>query len=411
MLAPLTPVDTKISSLLFLYSIMPSKVEPSTLRDAMYGANPEDSDTTMYSDEDAASVPDYDVTLPAAPLTEEDMQYFAVGWMASLNNKEQDGTMDTSTDENRLCAWRYFKTTNIITLDKTTPTQNNVWESRATRGTLSSTTMERRRRTLAQRFKCVPLTTSSLFFQECLKIATPEQRGAKLLQLQEAELTVGWYGSLRADTVFVTPLPSTPFECSLVEGRQVAWRYYVRTNLIDTDTTTPKQNLFIAARVKRGPLSKRSIQQRIRSLTTHFNGTRGASFWSNVCDANFHLDVVKCASPDKTKDLLLQYQQEDRQICRAREERKQAMIVKRQSNIAFYANVAVVEALLLKKNLYFGQRKRVFKYMAIKKYNPVQDLTLDSTFFKECVQVNSTKGASSEQKVEYVQAVGSHVSF
>jgi hypothetical protein len=204
--------------------VSPNKVSPDELRNDLY-----DSDTTMYSEEDAASVADLSLnsSIPESKLTEDEINYFNYGWQVSLHlgsssgssNSEEstfldsskepvstastgksDTMMDTSIDENRLCQWKYFVKTDIITVDKTTSKQKEIWKLRDEKGKLASKTILNRRRKLAKRFNCA--LPNETFFQECLKVASPEERDAKLLALQESELTVGWYGSLREDRVY-----------------------------------------------------------------------------------------------------------------------------------------------------------------------------------------------------------------
>jgi hypothetical protein len=248
--------------------------------------------------------------------------------------------MDTSIDENRLCQWKYFVKTDIITVDKTTSKQKEQRKKKKDTSKKKKAKKKKKRRKLAKRFNCA--LPNETFFQECLKVASPEERDAKLLALQESELTVGWYGSLREDRVYKNGLPTNEFDCTLVEGRDAVWRYYTSNDIIATDKTTKKQNALIEARLKRGPLAKNIIQHRIRSLTKHF-GVRCEAFWSSVSEKTFHEDVIKVALPENRLTLLKTYQQKDEADSIAREERKKEIILKRQSKIAFYSNTSLVK--------------------------------------------------------------------
>ena len=388
-----TVLDTKAP----MSIIVPDKVDPMTLRTEIYDG---DSDTTMYSEDDAASLADSYVSsrLPEEGLTDVEMSFYQNFW--SAQKEDGSSTMNTALDEHRLCQWKYFNKTNIVAEDKTSTQQDQVWKQRNEKPLAKNKKVARVHR-LSKRFQCAVPPTA--FFQECLKVARPEDKSDKLAQLQALELSVGWTGSLRADQVHDT-LPSTPFECSLIEGREVAWDV-LAIDIFAQDQTTPVQEATIAARLKRGPLSKYRVQHRIRQLATHFNGKRCERFWSNVTEKNFNEDSVKVALPENRAALLVQYQEKDAADALLKEARTQKMIAKRQSNISFYSNRSSVEELLKKKHMYFTTMASTqnFKFLQTKTSNANQALTLDASFFVTGLRMKkntvvATAGTTGETK-------------
>ena len=317
--------------------------------------------------------------------------FFEKGWANTIAEARAGEALDTTTDENRLCQWKYFARTDLIASDKTLKCQDDVWVARKTRGALSPTSIRGRIRRLAARFggKRVESFWSGLrdenFTLDVVKVALPEEREAKLAALHDSELTVGWYGSLREAQVHAT-LPSTPFECTLAEGREVAWRYYICTDLIASDKTLKCQDDVWVARKTRGALSPTSIRGRIRRLAARFGGKRVESFWSGLRDENFTLDVVKVALPEEREAKLAALRVQEQQVLEAREVKKHKIFQHRLSKIAFYTSPKAVEDLLRKKDDHF-MRPRTFKY--VPQRTQVEALTLQSNFFLHFLKVKN----------------------
>ena len=108
---------------------------------------------------------------------------------------------------------------------------------------------------------------------------------------------------LAFNETFWTPQEKSALDTQLDEERVVnglsAWRSFTRSDIIDTDSTTKKQDALVAARAARGPLSNGAINKRIARMARYFskraekNITVPASTFFSGCVKSFtKADVV-----------------------------------------------------------------------------------------------------------------------
>ena len=358
----------------------------SSLRASIYS-----DDTEIYSETDSQNSTWSTIAKEDGKamfqLTEQETEMYEKGWYASLNVK--DGEVDTSIDESRLCQWKYYNNTTIISMDKMLKTQKDVWDNREHGHKMTRKQINSKRRRLATKFNCAP--PSQHFFTECLKIALPEERALKLQTLKDSELTVGWYGSLR-DVTLHSSLPAAPFDCTLPcdsnnERIKVVWKSNDDQNLIQQDKTTFLQDCTWKSRIRVGPYSKQKIQRRIRKIEQRFKdnakGSRVDAFWSTVTEENFDLDVVKVSKKENCQQFWNEWRQKEIVLLNELSNKNQALFASRIKHIAFYQTPGKVGELLRKKDAYFMNKKIVSKYVPSNTARaiPLQPLSLKSDFF------------------------------
>ena len=378
-------------------SVTPVQVDPSTLREELHAS----SDTEFYSETDSECSACFHPNQPEWKLDEKQEQYFATGWAEEIATKRDGAQMLTSIDENRLCQWKYFNRTDLISSNKTLKKQDSVWKSREERKILLTPKSIRWRiQQLNKHFGgkrvdsfFAPIRDNN-FTMDVIKVSLPEEREEKLQALAASELEVGWYGSLRCLGPQERQLPAAPYDLAgKDENRLSVWRYYTRIDLIATDKTLPSQDQVWSLREKK-KMTTKSIRWRIQQLNAHFGGKRVESFFAPIRDENLTLDVIKVSLPENCAAFWAAIREREQVEMVAREKRIAAMFELRSSRIAFYKNRDMVIKLLAKKDTHFMRPRTPFKFLPMSVGKEVTSLTLQSLFFAEFLKCPN-QGSSS----------------
>ena len=373
-------------------SVTPVQVDPSTLREELHAS----SDTEFYSETDSECSACFHPNQPEWKLDEKQEQYFATGWAEEIATKRDGAQMLTSIDENRLCQWKYFNRTDLISSDKTLKKQDSVWKSREERkNSLTPKSIRWRIQQLNKRFGgkrvdsfFAPIRDDN-FTMDVIKVSLPEEREEKLQALAASELEVGWYGSLRPPCVRRKGQREATFDLAgKDDDRLSVWRYYTRIDLIATDKTLPSQDQVWSLREKK-KMTTKSIRWRIQQLNARFGGKRVESFFAPIRDDNLTLDVIKVSLPENCAAFWAAIREREQVEALRREKRTAAMFSLRSSRITFYNNKEAVMKLLLKKDAHFMKLRAPFKFLPMSGGEEVTSLTLQSPFFVEFLKYSA----------------------
>ena len=386
-------------------SVTPVQVDPSTLREELHAS----SDTEFYSETDSECSACFHPNQPEWKLDEKQEQYFATGWAEEIATKRDGAQMLTSIDENRLCQWKYFNRTDLISSDKTLKKQDSVWKSREERkNSLTPKSIRWRIQQLNKRFGgkrvdsfFAPIRDDN-FTMDVIKVSLPEEREEKLQVLAASELEVGWYGSLRCLGRQERQLPAAPYDLAgKDENRLSVWRYYTRIDLIATDKTLPSQDQVWSLREKK-KMTTKSIRWRIQQLNARFGGKRVESFFAPIRDDNLTLDVIKVSLPENCAAFWAAIREHEQVEIVAREKRIAAMFELRSSRITFYKNRDMVTKLLAKKDAHFMRPRTPFKFLPMNGGEEVTSLTLQSLFFAEFLKCSNQGSSTTTSSVTVV---------